>query len=148
VLAPFPYPRVHLLWTKYAQTIAFRASARPTELLQVAGRIRGLGVMQFGAQGSQGARCVGQARGYREEQIVGRASNERTFEGEQTERVHVQLHQSPRTFEKPTSVHTLESEAEVSYEQCPCWRCQRMRWSVWRWVGGLGKGVTQSTASF
>ena len=39
------------------------------------------------------------------------------FAASQTERLREMLHQSPRTFGKPTSVWTLELAAEVSFEQ-------------------------------
>ena len=42
---------------------------------------------------------------------------ERSFEGERAERLRALLHQSPRTFGKPTSVWTLALAAEVSFAQ-------------------------------
>jgi transposase len=39
------------------------------------------------------------------------------FRGTQAERLRALLHQSPRTFGKPTSLWTLELAAEVSFEQ-------------------------------
>lgn len=39
------------------------------------------------------------------------------FPGEQSEQLKALLHQSPRLFDKPTSVWTLELAAEVSFEQ-------------------------------
>ena len=42
---------------------------------------------------------------------------ERAFEGEHVEHLRALLHQSPRTFGKPTSVWTLSLAAEVAYAQ-------------------------------
>lgn len=42
---------------------------------------------------------------------------ERAFEGGRAEQLRTLLHQSPRTFGKPTSLWTLELAAEVSYAQ-------------------------------
>jgi transposase len=42
---------------------------------------------------------------------------ERAFDGERAERLRALLHQSPRTFGKPTSLWTLELAAEVAYAQ-------------------------------
>jgi transposase len=39
------------------------------------------------------------------------------FPGEQAEQLWVLLHQSPRTFDKPTSLWTLDLAAQVSFEQ-------------------------------
>jgi transposase len=41
----------------------------------------------------------------------------RTFDPERAERLRALLHQSPRSFGKPTSLWTLELAAEVSFEQ-------------------------------
>ena len=41
----------------------------------------------------------------------------RAFEGAQAERLRTLLHQSPRTFGKPTSLWTLALAAEVSYAE-------------------------------
>jgi hypothetical protein len=40
---------------------------------------------------------------------------ERAFDGERADRLQTLLHQSPRTFGKPTSLWTLALAAEVSY---------------------------------
>lgn len=42
---------------------------------------------------------------------------ERAFEGEDVERLRALLHQSPRNFDKPTSLWTLALAAEVSFAQ-------------------------------
>ncbi len=42
---------------------------------------------------------------------------DRGFDGEQAERLRALLHQSPRTFGKPTSLWTLALAAEVAYAQ-------------------------------
>jgi len=42
---------------------------------------------------------------------------ERAFEKEQAERLRALLHQSPRNFDKPTSLWTLALAAEVSYAE-------------------------------
>ena len=42
---------------------------------------------------------------------------DRAFAGERAERLRTLLHQSPRTFGKPTSLWTLELAAEVSYAE-------------------------------
>lgn len=42
---------------------------------------------------------------------------ERAFEGARAERLRALLHQSPRTFGKPTSLWTLDLAAEVAYAQ-------------------------------
>jgi transposase len=42
---------------------------------------------------------------------------ERAFDDQQAKRLRVLLHQSPRTFGKPTSLWTLELAAEVAYAQ-------------------------------
>lgn len=42
---------------------------------------------------------------------------ERAFEGERAERLRALLHQSPRTFDKSTSLWTLDLAAEVAYAQ-------------------------------
>lgn len=41
----------------------------------------------------------------------------RAFEGERAERLRALLHQSPRTFGKPTSLWTLDLAAEVAYAE-------------------------------
>jgi transposase len=42
---------------------------------------------------------------------------ERAFDSERAERLRALLHQSPRTFGKPTSLWTLELAAEVAYAE-------------------------------
>jgi transposase len=42
---------------------------------------------------------------------------ERAFDGERAERLRALLHQSPRTFDKSTSLWTLDLAAEVAYAQ-------------------------------
>ncbi len=42
---------------------------------------------------------------------------DRAFDGERAERLRALLHQSPRTFGKPTSLWTLDLAAEVAYAE-------------------------------
>jgi transposase len=89
------------------------ASARGERALQIA---RALGcddqtvrnaIRAFGVRGLE-ALQEGSSRPH---------TTQAAFDAEQAERLRALLHQSPRTFGKPTSLWTLDLAAEVSFEQ-------------------------------